>query len=213
MAITTYQDLIDSSLNSILAIVQNKNAYADDVNAVSRVGYTNTEYIPREDDRIKNTKTVTLLGGISPVDEEVIRAEFNNYLDVCGITAHADQIVTTKGLINFYSVLSTFIATKLVNVVSDFDPKEYIFYNKDNNNFLAPDANLMNPTETATLDGVEAMVADLNSTVNACSKIYKLHYDLAYASSSSCSSSSCSSSSSSSSCSSSSSVFIAYFRL
>lgn len=161
------------------------------------------------------------------VAEVTMINQLKNFLKSVGIPFDSDTNevanteVSTRGLINFYNNIASFLATKLIIVKSQLVNNSYVFYNPTDNASAAYNydssmsAANFNATK-ATASDVSNSIRMLQNTLQSVKKISVVRYNIQYSSTSSCSSSSSSSSSSScssSSCSSSScsTIFIAYF--
>ena len=150
--------------------------------------------------------------GLGIVTETQIEEDINNFLASRGIASKAETPVTTKGILNFYNNIASFMSAKLILVTSELAPGEqHIFYKTTGVTYPAV-SNLTNENDIVTPTEITESLNALTSTINITSKSVPVKYDISCYSSSS-SSSSPSSSSSSSSSSSCSSVFIAYFNI
>jgi hypothetical protein len=210
----TYQTLIDSTLSTILSLVQNKDGYSSSVPAEVKPGYSITTTIGRSGGLVNGTPcyfTFTLSADthLNTVTTETITNEFNQFMTDRGIMAKASSVVTTRGLINFFNNIAAFCSVKLILVTGQNTASKVMFYNQVENTYPVTSPTQENELVSAT--DFNSMLNALNSTINNATKLYIARYTIS--SSSSSSSSSCSSSCSSSSSSSSSSTYIAYFNL
>lgn len=153
------------------------------------------------------------------VSVDTVEQQLTNYLNSLGIPyTDTTTEVSTRGLINFYTNIASFLSVKLVQVCGQLTGNnKYKFYNSIDN--VPAGYSLTNAMKTdykITAVDVNNSLSSLKSSLPKISKLIMIRYNLQYSSTSSCSSSSSSSSSSScssSSCSSSScsTIFIAYF--
>ena len=224
----TYGTLMTSTLNTILSLVQNADSttadhYSSNVPAEFKPGYRNTvsfkrpgysgqnqnllKYMYYYMDRVADTHLATTTAA-------TITSEFNAFMSARGVTANSSKVVNTRGLINFYNNVASFISKKLILVTSQLNSAEVIFYDPvvyDPSEY--PSVTTYDGSSTDAISGqdVNEVLTTLRDTINNVSRVEIVRYAISYTSSS-CSSSS-SSSSSSCSCSSSSSVFIGWWKI
>lgn len=225
-----YEDLV----NEVLKFLKNLCSNIGTLNVRDNFKY-NKEFVITDHSvtasghRQAHTKTVTgkIIDSLnmfkSPVTEETIKTQFNNFLSDRGIAINnkkGKEIISMKSMMNFYANIATFITTKLVIVTNDFTPKSdrdadisrkrYIFYNADNISY-GSNISIDSEVDFNNVD-IKSFTEDLINAIRKTTHSYAVKTKLSF---SSCSSSSSSSSSScSSSCSSSSSsFFIAFMEL
>ena len=198
------------------ANLKNVHAYASDVHESMRTNGTNDIIIPIGTSfnfTYKRTGQVAVISSYAK-----IRGQLRSFLSDRHILEKLDQVITTKGALNFWNNIAAFCQTKLVFVTSsdaarDGKPEKVLMYDESATNF--PDVHDQNNPEGELISAsdVKDMLTNVEDVINSVIKTRTINnsaFTINSCSSSSSSSSSCSSSSSSSS---SSSVFIAYMKI
>jgi len=221
----TYGELIEDFKNLLFTrqkpinIVSSQSQYENAVPKELRKDYVNNDSkykIVNEDGKeIKATisvKNETVMGynfsgdhnGKYYVTESEVMTQLTNFLNERGIDTKSNELVTTRGILNFWNLTALFCACKLKHVVSNYVSSPKLMYDKSatiSSITNIPDGELITATDITTM---------FNSWTNIVNKLSKTHvtlYDIVLTSSSSSSCSSCCSSSSSSS------MFIAYMKI
>ena len=213
--IITYQDLINKTLEMIKSKCSNIDSFASGVPSQLKNGTswtissaTVSHYVK---DRRNENHTLSTTATVSDsllvtVPSTTVKSQLESFLTSRGILTKNNEIVSFKGIMNYYNNISSFLSAKLMFVANSFGSGTFVFYNSSNTSF---------PTVTSRTTGLDYPLSEvktsLNEIMNSINNVQNVHYAntvLSYNSSCSCSSSS--SSSSSSSCSSSSSSFIVY---
>jgi len=140
------------------------------------------------------------------VSWSTVESDFNSFLSYCNLNTNdrANQLVSTRLLLNFFENLSLFYTNRLILVYSPVGnkPKRLYYYNDGSSyaSWVGAVRNIETPVidVPVTADEINIMLASINSNLKNKIKTYSQSYSY-YTTSCSCSSS-CSSSSSSSSC-------------
>ena len=157
------------------------------------------------------------------VTEQNIKDDFNDFLSARGINitdkvkdnteGNKSEIISMKGIMNFYANVSSFIASRLIYVVDSYGHGPVLFYNHNSGisySNVTFDSIIDKNHPDFTSSEIETCTNNLLDSLTNTTKVYNVNVVLNYYSSCCSSSSSSSSSSSCSSSSSSSSWFIAY---
>lgn len=241
MAITyketvTYQDLIDDVIDKIKNLCINVDKAPSLPNEI-KPGY---EWIMSQFTRQSNNDCwakATIEGNSllsdtlnKQVASSTVRSQFNSFLSSVGITNKNDEVITFKGLMNFYVNAASFIAARIIMVgnsmyapnvaegasftASDSMKAKWsvALYNSgsvsySDNSAWKKDNNFKYGVETYTSTDVKN---DISNIIKSIAKPSGVEYAKATITFGCCSSSS---SSSCCSCSSSSSLFIAYMEI
>ena len=224
----TYGTLMTNTLNTILSLVQNADTTTEDHYSASvpeefkpgyvgETSFTRPGYSGQTQSLLKPmtyflTRNADIhLGTTTPA---TITSEFNAFMTARGVTANSTKIVNTRGLLNFYNNVASFISKKLILVTSQLNSAELIFYDPvtyTDSEYPAVTAYTDDAKDSLCSTEIDEVLVSLRDTINNLSRVEIVRYTPSYISSS-CSSSS-SSSSSSCSCSSSSSIFIGWWKI
>lgn len=136
-----------------------------------------------------------------------VEADFNNFLNYHHInsTDRANQLISTRLILNFFENLSLFYTNRLFIVYSDIGskPKRLYYYNNGSSysSWQGVISDIENPVQDlpATAEEISTTLSSLNQNLKNKAKFYEQSYTY-YSTSCSCSSSCSSCSSSSSSC-------------
>lgn len=191
----TYKDLTDK----IYELIINKCDNIDKTIPINGQTYTISS-------TSKTKCTLTINDNkLVPVSASVVKTQLDSFLSSRGIKSKENEVITFKGMMNFYANISSFLSAKMVLVGSSFRGEKYIIYNASATNYTSVQTALKDKNYTKSQ--IETDVNSLLNAINSTSKVLYPATTITYT----CSSSS--SSSSSSSCSSSSSMFIAYMEI
>jgi hypothetical protein len=209
-----YQDLLDKTLDMIKSKCSNIDAFASGVPSTLKNGTTWTLASGTVGHNVNGSTTNHTLSTTATVSDSLlvtvpastVKSQLQSFLTSRGIATKPDDIVSFKGIMNYYANISAFLSAKLMFVANSFSSGTFVFYNSSNTNY---------PSVTAETAGLNYPLSEVKTTLtevmNSINNVQNVHYAntvLTY--NSSCCSCSSSSSSSSSSCSSSSSSFIVY---
>ena len=140
----TYQDLIDYTLKYIKDKCVNIDTLDSNISSQLKNGatFTLTSANLTKKSGTNTTKTVSLKSTATVNDSLLVtvtslkvETELKEFLTSRGILSKVDELVTFKGIINYYSNVSSFISTKLLSVTNSFDGGVSIFYNKNNTSY------------------------------------------------------------------------------
>lgn len=224
----TYGTLMTNTLNTILSLVQNADTtttdhYSSSVPEEFKPGYRSETvfkrpgYSGQNQSLLKNMTYYMDRVSDSHLDTttpSTITSEFNAFMAARGVTANSTKVVNTRGLLNFYNNVASFISKKLILVTSQLNSAEVIFYDPvtyTDSEYPAVTPYTDDVKDTLCSTEIDEVLTSLRDTINNVSRVEIVRYATSYVSSS-CSSSS-SSSSSSCSCSSSSSIFIGWWKI
>lgn len=213
--VIVYNDLLDKTLDMIKSRCSNIDAFASNVPLQYKNGSswtissaTVSHYV--QDRRYEN-HTLSTTGKVNDsllvtVSSDTVKTQLQNFLTSRGVATKLNEIVSFKGIMNYYANIASFLSAKLMFVTNSFNSGTFVFYNATNTTF--PDVNKSGDVKDYTQTEINTTITDIMNAINNVQNIHYANTVLTYNSSCSCSSSS--SSSSSSSCSSSSSSFIVY---
>ena len=219
--VITYQDLIDKTLSVISEMCCNIDSLSSSVPAELKSGWTSdiatgetyrTNYngssagLSNTAIPIKATITAVNHSYLDIVSLDTVKSQLTSFLTNRGIATKIDTTVTLRGLLNYISNVSSFIAAKCAFVASYKVPNGIVAYQSRANSYIGLVTDENEPIDQYIIKDFTGLVQSLSNQV---SRIYNVNYQISMTCCSSCSSS-CSSSSSSSS---SSSFFIAYMLL
>ena len=200
-----YQDLI----NSVLNLIKSSCCNIDSINASVPQSLRNGGKFTLKSQAC-GTGTLTATATVNDaklvsVSSSTVSSQLDSFLSSRGIKSKPNEVMTFKGMMNFYNNISSFLATKLILVSNSFGSGSFVFYDYTNSNFTS--VSTVSKTEEFQPEQMKTTLNEMMKSINLTSKSWYPTTTLSYT----CSSSS--SSSSSSSCSSSSSMFIAYMGL
>ena len=190
----TYKQLVQNTLNGILAAIQNKDSYSSSVPANYKSGWSYADVWTNHTTTYA-TRSSSVIGVVSTA---TITNDFNQFLLDRGINSNDETLVTTKGILNFYNNVSAWVAARLTVVQGSISgmgsttasTAKCLFYN--NNSSITPKTpTLKVNTSTITNSDITSSLTDLNSTLCAVVRSNTILYDIT-TSCSCCSSSSCS---------------------
>lgn len=234
--IVTYQNLIDDVVEKIknLCINVDKDPNLPDVIKPTH-SWILSQFTRKSENDCWARATVegnTLLTDTlnKRVTEATVRSQFNSFLTSKGITNKNDEVITFKGLMNFYVNAASFVASRIVLVGNSMyapDIAEGVAFTAEdslkanyakalynsgsvtysNNSIWDKENNFKYGIQTYSADDIKNDVANI---IRSIANPAGVEYAKATITFGCCSSSS---SSSSSSCSSSSSLFIAYMEI
>lgn len=190
----TYKQLVENTLNGILAAIQNKDSYSSSVPANYKSGWSYADTWTNH----TTTYATRASSVIGTVATSTIKTDFNNFLLERGINSSDETLVTTKGILNFYNNVSAWVAARLTVVQGSIkgmgsttaSTAKCLFYNK-NSSYTPKVPTLKVNTSTITNSDITSSLTDLNSTLCAVVRSNTILYDIT-TSCSCCSSSSCS---------------------
>ncbi len=202
----TYQDLIDDVYKRILSMCQNIDSFKNVPASLKQSSqYTIASTVIK-----KNTLTVQGTNTDSKsvvVSRSVVKKDLDNFLASRGLASKSNEVITFKGMMNFYNNIASFFATRIIFMATSFESGTCIFYNNQRDGVTYPSVTSALKDKDFTPDQIKTSLDEMLKAINSKSKTWYPATTLSYT----CSSSS--SSSSSSSCSSSSSMFIAYMEV
>lgn len=202
-----YKDLIDDVYNKILSTCCNIGSFKNGIPSSMKNGST---YIISSNTVGSSTYKVSATVNddvMVVVQKETVKTQLDQFLADRGIKSKENEVITFKGMMNFYNNIASFFAAKLILVETSFgNDGAFLFYNAKETNYTSVSAIPMTDVDF-TPTQIETSMSEMLKAINSTTKTWYPKTNITYT----CSSSS--SSSSSSSCSSSSSMFIAYMEI
>ena len=141
----TYADVINATIDRIIAICQNIDGWKSSVPAMYRNGHTKTyAQLPVEEEAVSSGKkrkigraafTATLQGRVNDsmlvtVSSSIVRNQFNQFITSRGISGKPDEVMSVKAIMQFFNNVSSFIAARVFLVHSPFEnTRGVIMYN------------------------------------------------------------------------------------
>ena len=206
----TYKDLTDYVLTLIKTKCSNIDAFASNVPSTLKNGGTWTIATKTSNKRNGGdgseangnkpampityaSVTVTATGTVndavlSTVSNETVKSQLDSFLTSRGIATKSEEVVSFKGIMNFYNNISSFLATKLVYVTNSFNAGTFIFYNSSASSY--PSTNIGHNDINFSNDEIKTSLDDIINAINNVSNVHYASTTINYASSSSSSSSS-----------------------
>ena len=240
----TYQHLVDNVINKIIAqciniddkynsVFKNKETKTyqhlwNDHHYETEVTANTKGLVTNESETFVPTPVVATISHVfsNPLDtqvkSDVVRSQFQSFLESRGIANKSNTVMTTKGILNFAANAAAFIKARVVTIANEQNKNvTATLYNGSNDTSVIKYAAITSENTVDATNFSKVYVQQMADALNHTDRFQNLIYNVVMPEkvdgrtncSSSSSSSSCSSSSSSSSSSCSSSFFIAYMRL